>query len=195
MPAILGKVKQTLQAFAPEVLSEPGWIELSNQRNNAPTAAVPLPGARPAPANTSRGVQSERDTGAASPETTETDNLTGAYSGKVHNTWARIWASFDTTIQVEQGGAILGCMLVHRPLYGNGRLSGESRSSQVTFAVPSSVGVIRFTGVRAGQSITGTYIVQRSGGVAEYGEFELHRGGGLPANFDSQNCPNDSAAN
>jgi hypothetical protein len=161
----------------------------------APPVPAQVPEARPAIADSTSELPSEKDTTAPSPQTAETDSLTGVYSGKVHNTWARIWASFDTTIQVDQGGAISGCMLVHRPLYGSGRLSGESRAPQVTFSVPSSVGVIRFTGVRAGQSITGTYVVQRSGSVAEYGEFELHRGGGLPANFDSQNCPNDSALN
>ena len=75
----------------------------------------------------------------------------------------RLSASFDTMIQVEQGSAISGCMLVHRPLYGSGRLSGESRPSKVTFSVPSSVGVIRFTGTRTGESIAGTYVVQRNG--------------------------------
>jgi hypothetical protein len=140
-------------------------------------------------------VPSEKDTNASIPEATETDTLTGVYSGKVHNTSARLSATFDTMIQVEQGSAISGCMRVHRPLYGSGRLSGESRPLQVTFSVPSSVGVIRFTGTRTGESIAGTYVVQRNGISAEYGEFELHRDRDLPAAFNTQNCPNDYAVN
>jgi len=140
-------------------------------------------------------VPSEKETTASTPETKATDTLTGVYSGKVHNTAVGIWASFDTMIQVEQGNAISGCMLVHRPLYGSGRLSGESRPLRVTFSVPSSVGVIRFTGTKTGESIAGTYVVQRNGIAAEYGEFELHRDRDLPAAFDSQKCPDDYAVN
>jgi hypothetical protein len=159
----------------------------------APVAAQ-VPATSPTTADNSV-VPSEKDTNASTPETTDTDTLTGVYSGKVHNTSARLWASFDTMIQVEQGNAISGCMLVHRPLYGSGRLSGESRPLQVTFSVPSPVGVIRFTGTKSGESIAGTYVVQRNGIAAEHGEFELHRDRDLAAAFDTQNCPNDSAVN
>ncbi|MGB9237043.1 MAG: hypothetical protein WCC04_21755 [Terriglobales bacterium] len=132
------------------------------------------------------------DRGASSPAT-KTDALTGTYSGKVHNTTARLWAAFGTTIQVQEGNGLSGCMFVHRPLYGSGKLSGSSQTSQVTFDVPSLVGVIRFTGTVDGDDIRGTYAVQRTGVVAESGEFELHRQSDLPTGFNPQNCPTDSA--
>jgi|GEM_PF-5193459 hypothetical protein len=164
----------------------------------SPTATS-SPKSRPAPAvDGSGGNPSERQTakpaagdGNVSDSETKTEALTGVYSGRVHNTSAGLWAAFGTTIQEQQGNALSGCMVVHRPLYGSGQLSGESRMSQVTFSVRSSVGVIRFTGTRAGNSITGTYVVQQNG-RAEYGEFELHRQGSLPTDFDAQNCPDDS---
>jgi len=164
----------------------------------SPTATA-SPKSRPAPAvDGSGGSSSERQTakpaagdGSVSGSETKTEALTGVYSGRVHNTSAGLWAAFGTTIQEQQGNALSGCMFVHRPLYGSGQLSGESRMSQVTFSVRSSVGVIRFTGTRAGNSITGTYVVQQNG-RAEYGEFELHRQGSLPTDFDAQNCPDDS---
>jgi hypothetical protein len=128
--------------------------------------------------------------GVSSPET-KTDALTGRYSGTVRNTTARLSATFEATIKEQGENALSGCMSVHRPLYGSGKVSGESRMSQVTFTVPRLVGVIRFTGTRTVDSIKGAYVVQRNGS-AEYGEFELHRQGGLPANFDTKNCPDDS---
>jgi hypothetical protein len=163
-----------------------------------PQSAAPVTAQLPEATSTtadSTVVPSEKETNASMPETTEANTLTGTYSGKIHNTSARLSASFDTMIQEERGSAISGCMLVHRPLYGSGRLSGESLPSQVTFSVPSSAGVIRFTGTRTGERIAGTYVVQRNGIAAEYGDFELHRDRDLPAAFDTQNCPKDSAVN
>ena len=189
------------------IAGNPSMPTFSNCKMASPTEKVVRPQQSAAPVTAqvpettslttadSNVVPSEKETTASIPETTATDTLTGVYSGKVHNTSARLWASFDTMIQVEQGSAISGCMLVHRPLYGSGRLRGESRLLQVTFSVPSSVGVIRFTGTKTGESIAGTYVVQRNGIAAEYGEFELHRDRDLPAAFDSQNCPNDYAVN
>jgi hypothetical protein len=157
---------------------------------------------RPAPVADDRSVSSPAEEIATTPaadNTTlsspaiKTDALTGTYSGKVHNTTARLWAAFGTTIQVQEGNRLSGCMFVQRPLFGSGKLSGKSQTSQVTFDVPSSVGVIRFTGTVDGDDIRGTYVVQRTGVVAESGEFELHRQSDLPTDFDPQTCPKDSA--
>jgi hypothetical protein len=124
------------------------------------------------------------------PETT-VGGLTGVYSGRVHNTTVQLWAPFEITIREQQGHILSGCMAVHRPLHGSGRLSGDSRNSRVTFEVPSSIGVIRFTGSREGDSIKGTYVVQQTGS-AQFGEFELHRQGELATDFNDHNCPDDS---
>jgi hypothetical protein len=151
-------------------------------------SSAPAAKAQPPVAGANRAAD---DSGVSSPET-KADALTGTYSGTVRNMTARISATFGTTIKEQGENTLLGCMFVHRPLYGSGKLSGESRMSQVTFSVPSLVGVIRFTGTRAGSGITGTYVVQLKGS-AEHGEFELHRQGGLPTDFNPQNCPDDSA--
>jgi hypothetical protein len=119
-------------------------------------------------------------------------NVTGAYSGKVHNTTAQLWASFEIAIEEHKGHALSGCMQVHRPLYGSGKLTGDAQTSQITFSVPSSVGIIHFTGRKVGASITGTYVVQSAGGAAQNGDFELHRQGELPADFNDSGCPDDS---
>jgi hypothetical protein len=198
VPAILGKVKQTLKAFAPEVLTEPKWVDLSNQRSNEPNVADQVPEARTTPAAVDGGgssparpvIPAANDTSGSSRQT-KTAVLTGVYSGRVHNTTAQLWATFGATILEREGNSLAGCMFVHRPLYGSGKLHGNSNPSQVTFDVPSAVGVIRFTGTREGDAITGTYVVQHSGGM-EYGEFELHRQGELPTDFDTRNCPDDS---
>jgi len=124
-----------------------------------------------------------------SPPETKTNTLTGTYAGRVHNMSVQLWAAFSATV-LQEGDALSGCLFVHRPLYGSGQLSGESRLSQVTFAVPSSIGVIRFTGIKVGNGVNGTYVVQRNG-TPEYGEFELDRQGGLPADFNTRNCPDD----
>jgi hypothetical protein len=124
----------------------------------------------------------------------DTDVLTGVYSGTAHNTKAKLSAAFGVTIQ-QQDNALSGCMVVHRPLYGSGKLSGTLRALQITFDVPSSIGVIRFTGNKEGDSLTGTYYVVQSRAVQSYGEFELHRQAELPTDFNSTNCPDDAAVN
>lgn len=151
-------------------------------------SSQPATKAQPAVAGANRAAD---DRGVSSPQT-ETDALTGTYLGTVRNATSRLSATFGMTIKEQGKNALSGCMFVHRPLYGSGKLSGESQTSKVAFSVPSLVGVIRFTGTRTGSGIRGTYVVQRKGS-AEHGAFELHRQGGLPTDFDTQNCPDDSA--
>jgi hypothetical protein len=176
-----------------------------NCRVASPTGNVVRPAqvpemSRPAPSDDGSVNSPAKDTAipaaddrSVSSLATKTDALTGTYSGKVHNTKAQLWAAFETAIQERKGNILSGCMFVHRPLYGSGKLSGDARTSKVTFDVPSSVGVIRFTGNREGNDISGAYYVVRAGEVESYGEFELHRQGELPTDFDTHDCPDDSA--
>jgi hypothetical protein len=120
-----------------------------------------------------------------------TDKVAGRYSGNVQNETARLSANFDTVLDEEPGLLLSGCMSVHRPLYGSGKITGEFRSSEITFQVSSSVGLIRFTGMRAGNDIHGRYSVIRAG-ETQYGEFDLHRQSELPADFNPTVCPDDS---
>jgi hypothetical protein len=114
--------------------------------------------------------------------------VTGVYGGSVHNTTAQDRADFEISIH-EQQGSVVGCMAVHRPLYGSGTLSGSFRQSQLIFDVESSGGTIRFIGNKTNGDIAGTYSVLRNG---EVGEFELHRQGDLPSTFNPKDCPDDS---
>jgi len=118
-------------------------------------------------------------------------SLSGEYEGQVHNSTHELTANIDVVVSREVS-AFAGCIAIHRPLYGSGELSGESREAQVTFAVSSLAGIIKFSGQREGEDIKGTYTVLQKDGGSQVGEFELHRKTNtLPADFNPKKCPND----
>jgi hypothetical protein len=183
---------------SPEFIVVFSQISKGSARTLVPVVNGPAPAenvASPAQApGMPQAVPAANDRGVGSLEI-KTGALTGAYSGRIHNTKAQLWADFGTTLQEQKGNALSGCMFVHQPLYGSGKLSGNSRTSQVIFDVSSTLGVIHFTGNREGDGITGTYHLVQAGGIQSFGEFELRRQGDLPTGFDPQNCPDDSAVN
>jgi Trypsin-like peptidase domain len=123
------------------------------------------------------------------------ESLTGMYEGRVQNLTGQISADFEIRVIEGGGNSLSGCMAVHRPLYGSGELHGEVEQSQVTFHVPSWLGVITFSGQREGENLTGAYSVLRKDGQTEKGRFELQQQSKtlpLPINFDLKNCPDDS---
>jgi hypothetical protein len=90
---------------------------------------------------------------------------------------------------------IEGCMAVEEPLFGSGPLTGSGDESTVSFAVTSDdVGRIIFEGHRSGQSISGTYNVERQDGGHENGRFMLKKGGSerWKGTFDPNMCPADA---
>ena len=117
-------------------------------------------------------------------------DMSGTYRGKVHNSTARIEATFGIFIR-QENGTIRGCMDVQRPLYGSGSLKGSVESNVITFTTISPAFQITFRGVRKGEKINGTYKVTWP--FPQIGEFELQKSGGdaPSASFDPANCPVD----
>jgi hypothetical protein len=117
-------------------------------------------------------------------------DMSGTYRGTVHNSTARVGATFGIFIR-QENGTIRGCMDVQRPLYGSGPLKGSVENNVVTFSTFAPTFQITFRGVRKGEKISGTYKVTWP--FPQIGEFELEKSGddAPPASFDTANCPVD----
>ena len=122
-----------------------------------------------------------------------TSSATGQFGGIVHNETADLSAEFGILIN-DLGGVITGCMGVQQPLFGSGPLTGVVNNSRIFFIVTSAIGKISFVGERHDTEINGTYTVERKGSPDQHGNFTLHRvkAEGLPANFNTVNCPTDA---
>jgi len=120
------------------------------------------------------------------------NQLTGSYTGSVHNLTAALSAGFTIRIR-EDSDDILGCMTVRRPLYGSGQLIGTAQGTAVQFVVSSPLFEINFRGQRHGTNLNGTYVVIRGGTRKQEGTFDLHRTSldGPPDGFDPSTCPTD----
>jgi S1-C subfamily serine protease len=122
--------------------------------------------------------------------------LTGAFSGIVHNLSSNVSAEFGILIN-DTGGFLSGCMGVNQPLFGSGPLFGNSEGQDVSFTVVSAIGTITFVGSRENGEIDGTYIVEHDGSPNEDGTFTLRKvnSKGPAADFDTANCPTDAEMN
>jgi len=124
----------------------------------------------------------------------QTNQLTGRYSGTVHNSTEQFSAGVEIGVNQEVG-TIYGCMGVNLPLFGSGPLHGKTEGRDVSFDVVSPTMTIQFHGQRDGDSIAGTYIVSPSeGGMKQRGEFSLRRDTleSLPIGFNLEDCPDDT---
>ena len=120
--------------------------------------------------------------------------LSGIFNGTVFNDSVNLSAKFGIWIH-QSKSMIEGCMAVEEPLFGSGPLTGSGDESTVSFAVTSDdVGRIIFEGHRSGQSISGTYNVERQDGGHENGRFMLKKGGSerWKGTFDPNMCPADA---
>jgi hypothetical protein len=119
--------------------------------------------------------------------------LSGRYEGQVRNLTHQLLANVEVILSESEGASsIAGCMAIHRPLYGSGKLRGELKSTSVTFTVSGLAGPIKFEGQRSGEDISGTYSILQ-GRRDEGGVFELHRKTTtIPTDFDPQKCADDS---
>jgi DnaJ domain len=99
--------------------------------------------------------------------------IAGTYFGVVHNKTANLTASFGVLFQNKDGVTLDGCMDVKPPLYGGGLLHGVTRGSHIDFAVNN----IRFQGEASDsdKEVAGSYIVSKSEGLQELGDFHLAR--------------------
>ncbi len=130
-----------------------------------------------------------KQTGAAP----DVGSVEGLYEGQVQNLTVGMTAASEIALQKNGEKSVTGCLAVHRPLYGSGRLTGTLGSIEISFDVPSDIGSIRFTGTReAGGEIMGTYTVRRDNQDVQNGEFTFHRRSALPVGFSSTTCADDS---
>lgn len=111
--------------------------------------------------------------------------LSGVFTGVVHNETARLSSVFSIQVQ-DTSGSLSGCMIVDPPLTGSGKLQGTATGDNVSFVVISTAGRISFTGQLTQQgTISGTYTVQHDNGMTEDGAFTLRRGN---TNTPAMNC-------
>jgi hypothetical protein len=113
-------------------------------------------------------------------------DITGNYSGTVHNNSANLDALFEVQLVKATNGA-KGCMQVEMPLVGTGPVSGTLNDRNFVLDLSSPNVHIRFDGTRVGHIMTGHYTVTSNG---QTGTFTLHQD--LPRvaiGFDPSKCP------
>jgi hypothetical protein len=113
-------------------------------------------------------------------------DITGTYSGTVHNNSANLDALFEVQL-VKATNGVEGCMQVAPPLVGTGPVSGTLSDRNFVLNLTSPDLRIRFDGTRVGHSITGHYTVTTNGQTAT---FTLHQD--VPRvniGFDPIKCP------
>jgi S1-C subfamily serine protease len=119
--------------------------------------------------------------------------FTGQFAGTVHNDTANLSAGFALFLEDTQGD-LRGCLAILRPLGGSGPIDGSASGPEVSFVATSNGEKITFTGTRTKRSITGTYLVEKTGGSQEEGSFSATKTKILDkgSRLDFANCPTDS---
>jgi hypothetical protein len=117
----------------------------------------------------------------------------GQFAGTVHNDTADMSAGFALFVQ-DTSGDLRGCLAVLRPLGGSGPITGSVSGEDVTFVATSAGEKITFTGKRSKGSIAGNYLVEKTTGGEEQGEFRARRTRILhdTSQLDFTNCPTDA---
>jgi hypothetical protein len=115
----------------------------------------------------------------------------GQFAGKVVNTTVNQSAQVELAIRQSQEN-LTGCLLVRRPLFGSGQVTGSVHGNAVEFVANSSLFDIKFNGQKDGDKMSGTYIVTRGGIGIQHGTFTLSRTSTpLPDGLTSSDCRND----
>lgn len=124
--------------------------------------------------------------------TFKANEVTGTYSGTVTNLTFPSSARIEIKAREDEGGTS-GCMTVHPPLGGSGRLEGVIDGDSVQFSVISPMFEIVFQGLKRAEDIEGKYVVTVASAGKQNGTFELHRLNleGPPLDFDTSTCPTD----
>ena len=122
---------------------------------------------------------------------TRTSQMSGQFTGDVVNTTSNLEASAELALQ-QTNGALTGCFVVFRPLYGSGQVTGSVHGTAFAFVAQSPNFDITFTGHRDGENLNGTYVVTRGGTGLQNGTFKLSRSHTAPADgLKSSDCRND----
>jgi hypothetical protein len=115
----------------------------------------------------------------------------GQFTGTVVNTKVNQSAQVELAIQQDHG-TITGCLLVERPLFGSGQVTGSVHNRTVEFVANSPFFDIKFNGQKDGEKMSGTYIVTRGGIGIQHGTFTLSRSStSLSDGLTSSDCRND----
>ncbi len=115
----------------------------------------------------------------------------GQFTGDVVNTTSNLEASAELALQ-QTNGALTGCFVVFRPLYGSGPVTGSVHGTAFAFVAQSPNFDITFTGHREGENLNGTYVVTRGGTGLQDGTFKLARSrAALADGLTSSDCRND----
>jgi hypothetical protein len=117
--------------------------------------------------------------------------ISGQFMGGVVNTTANLGASAELALQ-QTSNRLTGCFVVFRPLYGSGKITGSVHGAAFEFLANSPLFDIRFTGREDGESLSGTYVVERGGTGTQNGSFTFSRSRTpLADGLKSSDCRND----
>ena len=117
--------------------------------------------------------------------------MSGQFTGAVVNTTSNLEASAELALQ-QTNGALTGCFVVFRPLYGSGQVTGSVHGAAFAFVAKSPDSDITFTGHRDGENLNGTYVVTRGGIGLQNGTFKLSRSHtALADGLRTSDCRND----
>jgi hypothetical protein len=117
--------------------------------------------------------------------------ISGQFMGGVVNTTANLGASAELALQ-QTSNRLTGCFVVFRPLYGSGKITGSVHGAAFELLANSPLFDIRFTGREDGESLSGTYVVERGGTGTQNGSFTFSRSRTpLADGLKSSDCRND----
>jgi hypothetical protein len=113
------------------------------------------------------------------------------FTGRVVNTTVNQSAPAELAIR-QSRGTLAGCLLVQRPLFGSGEVTGSVSDRTFEFVAHSQLFDIKFNGINAGDEMSGTYVVTRGGTGEQHGTFTLSRSHTpLADGLTSSDCPGD----
>jgi hypothetical protein len=177
----------TREVPAPQVKEEPAPQEPSAQPIENPSGPTSAPSPPKQPVQASPQPATTPPTPAQNLQT----QMSGQFTGAVVNTTANQQASAELALQ-QTNGALTGCFVVFRPLYGSGQVTGSVHGAAFAFVAKSPSFDITFTGQRDGENLNGTYVVTRGGIGLQDGTFKLSRSHtALADGLKSSGCRND----
>ena len=135
---------------APPIKEEPAPQEPPAQPNENPSG-------RPPAASPPKQIVQPSPQAAPTPPTpaqSSQTQMSGQFTGAVMNTTANQQASAELALQ-QTNGALTGCFLVFRPLYGSGQVTGSVHGAAFEFVATSPNFDIKFTGQKVGEQVNG----------------------------------------
>ena len=122
-----------------------------------------------------------------------TPELSGNYTGTVHNATADLDAIFNVQM-ISSNGTIKGCMQVGMPLVGTGPIVGTLNGDTFQFKLREPGMQIQFEGTRIGQTVKGKYVVNGDASARQTGDFTLRQDSTrvtVPNGSNLDHCPRD----